>query len=150
MNILKQEKKDAAFHKIAVSHVLGILNRSGLNTTPIFIDNYHIEFIVPQRWNIKQRKVKVFVQFEQSKDIIIPIKVKSTPADLWIHVLSDSIWLCRTADLRNFLFIEPKVKTETHFTYDITDIFPAIFYRIDKLSINKFNSKIQKLCSTKY
>lgn len=159
MNILK---RNLGRQRIAQNYIIRMLDRSGVKAAPIFVDEYHISFHNPKSWNLSKKQSSIFVYFETSHNIHIPIwnnsknepmGIKSTTSDLWAHVFADSIWLCRSSDLRNFLFVEPNdkvIQDNTKLVYTPDVILPAIFHRIDNLKIKDFLSKLKELCNAIY
>lgn len=167
-------KRDAAIGQVAEKLVSLILDGCGLKTTPVSdVANrklWDLEFQAPRDWNL-QKPVTIEVKHDvyEAKSGNIAIEtwnsrkneaagINVTQAVLWAHVLSDSIWIARVSDLRNYVTsIKPLKTVETAgdgnafiYLYKSVEILEAIFHRIDKKTVREVKSKIKELCSTKY
>lgn len=167
-------KRDAAIGQVAEKLISLILDECGFKTTPVSDKAnrklWDLEVEAPRDWNFKNLikiEVKHDVYEARSGNIAIetwnsrknePSGINVTQADLWAHVLSDSIWIARTADLRNYINAITPMKTvgaagdgnALIFLYKSTDILDAIFHRIDKKTVGEVKGKIKELCSTAY
>lgn len=167
-------KRDAAIGQVAEKLVSLILDGCGFKTSPVSdIANrklWDLEAEAPRDLFINgviTIEVKHDVYESKSGNIAIetwnskknqPAGINVTQAILWAHVLSDSIWIARVSDLRNFVTsIKPLKTVETAgdgnafiYLYKSEEILNAIFHRIDKKTVGEVKSKIQELCSTKY
>lgn len=167
-------KRDAAIGQVAEKLVSLILDGCGFKTTPVSdIANrklWDLEAEAPRDWYFNQPitiEVKHDVYEAKSGNIAIetwnskknePAGINVTQAVLWAHVLSDSIWVARVSDLRNYVTsIKPLKTIETAgdgnafiYLYKSKEILEAIFHRIDKKTVGEVKNKLKELCSTKY
>lgn len=167
-------RSDLETGKIAENAVMRLYNRCGLKTTPVSVfsgnrDFWDLESQVPRYWmlpnNLLTTEVKFDVYAKKSGNIAIeignttyketrPSGITKTKATLWAHIIDDTIWLCRTSYLHDFVkFVSPKREIKdagdgnAHiYLYDVKELLRAIFRRVDDKTPNKAREIIEKLC----
>ena len=174
MSKTKHFKRDEAIGKIAENLVSRLMNGCGLETTPVSdVDRkyWDLRVDVPKEWLFKDNHFTIEIKHDvyqaRSGNIAIetwnsrknePAGIKMTKADLWAHVLSDSIWIARTGDLRNFIdYVKPIRIIEAAgdgnafiYLYSSDEILESIFHRVDKMTVSDLKNKVKELCSVKY
>lgn len=163
-------KKDEAVGKVAEGLVTTLLSGCGLKTTPVSFENksfWDITFESPTSWKLGIKDINVEVKHDvyqqRSGNLAIeiwncksdkPSGLKISKAHLWTYVLSDSIWICNTQDLRMFTdSIPPKRLVSkagdgnaTIILYDSEEILNAVFHRIDNIQRTDILIKLHQLC----
>jgi len=76
-----------------------------------------------------------------------------TKSDIWVQVIGDELWACKSKDLKNFIKKNKAFKTikyagdgnATILLYKMQEILPAIFIPISELSQKHLADTIHKL-----
>jgi hypothetical protein len=151
--------------------VLDLLNECGLKTTLVDSNGPNRDF-----WDLESQfpmnrnfdiycftiEVKNDIYEQKSNNIAIevgnselnkPSGLEKTKADLWAHVLCDSIWITTTKKLRSYVESQEPVKElknagdkNAHIRiYPSYQILPEVFYRLDKLETYEQFALVQRL-----
>lgn len=168
-------KRSESIGKIAENLVTKLFNGCGLQTTPVsFSDRklWDIKVDIPQSWGMPTKphfttEVKHDVYEQRSGNLAVevwntkknePSGIKITQADLWTFVLSDSIWITRSGDLRTYIdAVPPKRIIENAgdgnamvMLYESQEILQMIFHRLDGISKKEVVKVLKELCSKTY
>lgn len=167
-------RSDLQTGKIAENAVMRLYNRCGLKTTPVNVfsgdrDYWDLESVAPKLWmlpkNLLTTEVKYDVYAKKSRNLAIevgnttyqetrPSGITKTKATLWAHIIDDTIWLCRSNDLRDFVkYVTPKREIKNAgdgnahiYLYDVKELLKAIFKRLDDKTPAIAKEIIEKLC----
>jgi hypothetical protein len=151
MNIIRQTKSNEARRLVIEKLVLTILNGCGLKSSPVSNVPWEVQMETLREWSIhKPIHLRLKYQPESKFFSIDRNVVEITKAVLWLEVFSDSIWMARTCDLRNFINAISPIKTVDAFEYYDKSEIMSMFHRIDKMKINELRNKIKELCIVKY
>jgi|TARA_Y100000356_G_C11036028_1_gene170970 hypothetical protein len=79
--------------------------------------------------------------------------INVTKSDIWVQVIGDELWACKSKDLKNFIKKNKAFKTikyagdgnATILLYKMQEILPAIFIPISELSQKHLADTIHKL-----
>lgn len=151
MNINQQTKSNEARRLVIEKLVIKLMNGCGLKSSPVSNVPWELHVEPLRDWNLSGKlRFRLKYQSESRLFAVDRNSIKNTQAVLWTEVFSDSIWIARTGDLRNFVnAINPIKSVDIVEYYDKSEIL-TIFHRIDKMKIGELRNKIKELCSTRY
>lgn len=145
------EKSNESRRLVIEKLVMKVLNGCGLKSSPVSNVPWELHMQPLREWNMyKPIRLRLKYQPESKFFSVDRNSVKITTAVLWCEAFSDSIWLARISDLRNFInAITPIKSVDVCEYYDKSEII-RMFHRIDKMKIVELRNKIKELCLVKY
>ena len=148
---MNTQKSNEARRLVVESLVLKVLNGCGLKSSPVSNVPWELHMQPLREWNMyKPVRVRIKYQLNSKFFSVDRDSVKNTPAVLWAEVFSDSIWVARTSDLRNFVNAITPIKCIEVCEYYNKEEIMTMFHRIDKMKIVEVRNKIKQLCSVRY
>lgn len=148
MNSNRQTKSNEARRLVVETLVIKLMNGCGLKSSPVY--NVPWEICADAPYLKKKLRIRLKYQSECRFFTIDRNSIKNTPAVLWTEVFSDSIWLARVSDLRNFVNAIEPIKVVDEVEYYVKSELMAMFHRIDKMKIGELRNKIKELCLVTY
>lgn len=148
---MNTSKANEARRLVIEKLVLKVLNGCGLKSSPVSNVPWELYMQPLREWNL-HKPIRIHLKYQpQSKFFTVDRdSVKNTQAVLWGEVFSDSIWLARVADLRNFINAITPIKSVEACEYYVKEEIMLMFHRIDKMKIIEVRNKIKELCSVRY